>query len=402
VARFLFVVPPLAGHVNPTVAVGRQLEARGHAVAWTGHPEVVRPLLPPGLEFIPVDESLPGDVVDAVATKAPGLRGPAALKFLWEDFLIPLGHSMLPGVRASVDGFGPDVLVVDQQAIAGAAVALRRGLRWATSATTSAELCDPLRTMPRVAEWIRGLLRDFLAVAGVQARLVASEDPRFSPHLVVAFTTEALVGPVERFPAHYAFVGPSIDVGRDRGSFPWAWLDDDLPLVLVSLGTVNAPVGERFFGVAAEALGTMGVQGVVAAPPALVHAPPPNVLVAERVPQTALLERTSAVVSHAGHNTVCETLAHGLPVVLAPIRDDQPIVADQVVAAGAGVRVKFGRVGAEQLRAAIAAVLTDPGYRAAARRVRDSFLRAGGAPVAADRLVALAENPTHTRRKVEL
>ena len=49
--RFLFVVPPLVGHVNPTVSVGRELAARGHRVAWTGHPEVVEPLLPAGAAF---------------------------------------------------------------------------------------------------------------------------------------------------------------------------------------------------------------------------------------------------------------------------------------------------------------------------------------------------------------
>ena len=44
--KFLFVVPPLTGHVNPTISVARALEARGHEVAWVAHPGKVRPLLP--------------------------------------------------------------------------------------------------------------------------------------------------------------------------------------------------------------------------------------------------------------------------------------------------------------------------------------------------------------------
>ncbi|GDY39982.1 hypothetical protein SANT12839_008640 [Streptomyces antimycoticus] len=39
--RFLFVVPPLVGHVNPTLGVAAELTARGHQVAWAGMPEVV-------------------------------------------------------------------------------------------------------------------------------------------------------------------------------------------------------------------------------------------------------------------------------------------------------------------------------------------------------------------------
>ena len=33
-SRFLFVVPPMARHVNPTLPVGRELAARSHDVAW--------------------------------------------------------------------------------------------------------------------------------------------------------------------------------------------------------------------------------------------------------------------------------------------------------------------------------------------------------------------------------
>ena len=97
-----------------------------------------------------------------------------------------------------------------------------------------------------------------------------------------------------------------------------------------------------------------------------------------------------AVVCHAGHNTVCESLAHGLPLVVAPIRDDQPVVASQVVRAGAGVRVRYGRMSAKSLREAVLSVLGDPSYRRAAERVRDSFRAAGGARAAADALEALA------------
>jgi MGT family glycosyltransferase len=115
-----------------------------------------------------------------------------------------------------------------------------------------------------------------------------------------------------------------------------------------------------------------------------------NVLIRGYVPQLDLLARAHAVVSHGGHNTVCEALAHGLPLVVAPIRDDQPIVAQQVADAGAGIRVRFGRVRAAELAAAIASVLNEASYREAARRLRASFAAAGGPAAAAQALEALA------------
>src|SRR5262245_61663447 len=142
----------------------------------------------------------------------------------------------------------------------------------------------------------------------------------------------------------------------------------------------------------------MPVQAVVVAPPGLVADPPANVLVRPWVPQVALLARSAAVVTHGGQNTVSEALAAGVPLVVAPIRDDQPINAAQVVAAGAGVRVRFGRVRAGGPPAPPGPVLGAPGYGAAARRIGDSFARAGGADAAArrieeDLLVPVGETP---------
>lgn len=388
-ARFLFVVPPFAGHVNPTVAVAAELGDRGHEVAWTGLPGSVEALLPEGSCFLPATSPEVAAYVADASDRRPDVRGAAAFKFLQEEVLLPLAAAMVDGVDAAVDEFRPDVLVVDQQALAGAVVARRRGLRWATSATTSGELVDPLAGLPLVAAAMHEARVALQARFGVPAEVAEQGDLRISPHLVVAYTTEALVGDVV-VDAPVAFVGPSTLGRPEADDFPWDELDGDRPKVLVSLGTLNAEAGERFFSVAAEAFRDQPWQAVFVAPDELVPDPPPNVIVRGRVPQLALLARMDAVVSHAGHNTVCESLASGLPLVVAPIRDDQPVVADQVVRAGAGVRVKFNRVRAADLRSAIDEALTSPELRSAAQRISASFADAGGAAAAADALVDLA------------
>ena len=250
-SHFLFVVPPMVGHVNPSIPVGRALAARGHEVAWAGPPEVVAEALPADVRLIPVPLS---DAVRAhIHARADDLRGAAALKHLVGEFLVPLAHCMVPGVRAAVDRFAPDVMVVDQQALAGTAVALADGLPWATSATTSALLTDPMDVIPKVKEWADGLQRDVLRAAGVDATTAATADLRFSPHLVLVFSTPAFVGRND-FADRFAFVGPSIADRPDDTPFDWRWLDHDDPNVLVSLGTLNWHNGARFFDVAARAL----------------------------------------------------------------------------------------------------------------------------------------------------
>ena len=151
-SRFLFVVPPLTGHVNPTVSVAAELESRGHQVAWVGHPGQVKALLAPGAQLIELDDSVPAALVDDKTQAARNVRGLAALKFLWEDFFLPLTRAMVPGVEKAVEDFQPDLLVVDQQALAGALVARKKGLNWVTMATTSAGVTDPLAPLPKVRE----------------------------------------------------------------------------------------------------------------------------------------------------------------------------------------------------------------------------------------------------------
>jgi MGT family glycosyltransferase len=387
----LFVVPPLTGHVNPTVALGQELATRGHDVAWVEFAAAIGPLLPAGARVI--DTTAPATPwLEQARRRPPDVRGAAAFRFLWQDLLIPLTRAMVPAVEAAIAEFQPDVLVVDQQAMAGGIVARRHGLPWATSATTSAELIDPFTLMPKLGTWVTTRLHELQRDLGVSADTIKEAgDLRFSEHLVLAFTTEALIGSLDRFPDHYVFVGPATRRRAQAEPFPWQWLDPSRRTVLVSLGTVNHDMGQRFYPTVIEAARPLAhrLQVIVAAPPDLIGPLPAHMLAVQAVPQLDLLPHLDAVVCHAGHNTVCESLAHGVPLVVAPIRDDQPIIAGQVVDAGAGTRVKFGRVGAQELRDALLGVLDDPTYRQAARQVQASFAAAGGTRVAADHVEKL-------------
>lgn len=378
--KFLFVVPPLTGHVNPTISVARALEGRGHEVAWVGHPGKVRPLLPANAKLFTLPEDATADHAARVIDKAATTRGAAALKFLWEDFLVPLARSMKPGVEAAVREFQPDVMCCDQQAVAGGLVARALNIPWATLATTSAGISDPLVGLPLVKKWFEDLIGTLETEAGLPRQ------GELSPRLVLCFTTSALVP--QPLPPHYQLVGPSINARPETTPFPFERLTR--PCVLVSMGTVNAEASGRFYDVVVEALAGQPYQVILVAPPELVPRVPATFITQRYVPQLALLARVDAVVCHGGHNTTVEALAHGLPLVIAPIKDDQPIVADQVVAAGAGIRIKFGRVQAPELRDAVARVLADPSLREGADRVRASFAAAGGPAAAARALEELA------------
>jgi MGT family glycosyltransferase len=373
VSRFLIVTLPLTGHVYRALAVADELSARGHEVAWCGSKAYFGPLLGPDATLFPTGTRVLRD---------QAVHGIAALKSLWEQYVIPMAHFMLPAVYRAAGEYRPDMVVVDQHALAGALAAHRHGLPWATLVTEAMELTHPLAALPRVDAWVRAQIAALCWGVSVTD---AGFDPLFSPYLVIAFTTSALTGG-QSFPGHFALVGPAM---LERPSaFEWDLLDPARRKVLITVGTLATGLAGDFRQRAAAAVAPLRatVQPIIVGPPDLLPHSPGDMLVVPSVPMLALLPRLDAVISHGGMNTVNEALAHGVPLVLAPIRHDQPVVASQVVRAGAGIRVPFNRVRPSQLREALVSILDDPSYRHAARRIAESFAAAGGAPAAAARL----------------
>ncbi|MFD0273893.1 glycosyltransferase [Kitasatospora sp. NPDC127111] len=388
-SRFLLVVPPLTGHVNPTVGIARELTARGHEVAWTGTETVLRPLLGPDARVLGTGTR---------AFRAQGGHGLAALRSLWEGFIVPYARFTTKPLDAVVREFRPDALLVDQHTPAGALVAHRHGLPWASLAPGAMELGRPFRALPQVEAWMTGQLRGLWQRAGLPEDEYT--DPRFSPALVLATTGAALTGP-PAFPAQVALVGPVLSGRPADPSFPWERLAPGRRRVLVTMGTLAGELGAGFHARAVEALALCGddVQPVIAAPRALLPELPEHAVAVDRAPVLELMARGAldAVLCHGGMNTVGEALAHGLPLVTAPIRHDQPFVAAQVSAAGAGLRVPFARVTPEQLAARLRTVLDSDAHREAAARVGAALLAGGGAVAAADRLEALVAGGTDRR-----
>lgn len=378
-SRFLFVVPPLAAHANPAAAVSRALAGRGHEVAWVGSERYFRPLVGP-------DATVFGTGLRPYRGQRD--RGLRAVRSLWDDFVVPFNAAVAPGVETAAEEYRPDVVVADQHAIAGGLVAQRRGLRWASLAPTQMESARPFRDLPRVEQWI-----DSRLAAAAEKILGAApwHDPRFSPHLVIDFTTPELTGRQDPS-ARLAPVGPAVGTRPVVPDFPWSALDPGRRLVLVTIGTVATDLGREFFARVIRALEPLAgrVQAVVNTAPALVPDPPPYVLVVPKAPILDLLPRVDAMICHGGMSTTCEALLNGVPLVVAPIKYDHPIVAGQIVAAGAGQRRHFHRATAGQFTESLETVLDDPAYRAAAERIGASFTAAGGAEAAAGRLEQLA------------
>jgi MGT family glycosyltransferase len=385
VARILFALPPLIGHLNPMLAVAAQLSAAGHELAWAIHTRQLGASLPDAARVFSLDA---GDQVTTVVL--PKVRGLESVRLFFEDYALPMAEQSLPLIEQAALSFKPDVMVVDHQMIAGALVARKLGIAWLTSITTSASI---LRMSPMLDDWVAG------QYAGLQQRYMPSEAesarvarPDFSPWLNLVFSIEELLGTEHaRVEAPYAFLGPAIGQGRREIDFPWQWLRDDCRHILVTLGTISRDRDTRFFEVIMAAIADMpNVQAVLVGPESLSVKAPANVLVRDFVPQVELLKKMHGVICHAGHNTVCETLMHNLPMIVAPIRDDQPVIARQAIDAGAALFMRHGKVSVATAKTTIHALLNTPELNHQAARLGAVLRKSSGAVGAAEHIVRIA------------
>lgn len=385
-SRFLFVALPLSGHLNPMLAIGQTLVHSGHEVAWCGPESVLRPLVGPHVPVYPTGVR---------SYRRPADTGMAGLAALWDGYLIPFTRFILDPVDAAVATYQPEVVVAEQYALAAGLVAHRRGVPWATVCTGALELAPPPE-LPGFADLVADRVAKVVAMAGLPAG--EPVDPRFSPHLVIALTTRGLLGGTP-LPDRCVLTGAVLGDRLNTPDFPWQLWDPDRRHVLVTVGTLVGHMIGDFYQRMAAAFASMTeeVQAVFVTSGITGDSFPDNVIAAELVPMLDLLPRLDAVVCHAG-GVVHEALAHGVPLVVAPVRAEQVAVAHQVADAGAGIEVPILEASADQLAAAVRAVLDEPGYRRRAGRIADEFAAAGGACAAAEELVALASNVDVTAR----
>lgn len=152
-----------------------------------------------------------------------------------------------------------------------------------------------------------------------------------------------------------------------------AWLDElpHRPTVYVSFGTVFNQA-RRAFVTVLEALADLDVNVIAAVgsiePDSLPKAE--NIRVERHVPQHAVITASDLVVTHAGYNTVVESLSLGVPMLAIPLGADQPYNAFRVCAAGAGLALSAGSATAGEVRSAAVRLLEDELFRANAERLQ--------------------------------
>jgi MGT family glycosyltransferase len=185
-------------------------------------------------------------------------------------------------------------------------------------------------------------------------------------------------------PANVRFVGAV----HPRPSTDWtppAWwhrLDDGRPVVHVTQGTVDNEDPSRLIEPTITALADEDVTVVVTTGGRDIRRIgiplPANTFVAEYLPHDVLLPLVDVMVTNGGYGAVQRALMDGVPLVVAGNTEDKPEVAARVEWFGVGINLRTGTPSVGAVRRAVRDVLTDNGFRDAARRMQVAYAQRDG------------------------
>jgi MGT family glycosyltransferase len=410
-----FICLGLPGHLNPMTTLARQLQARNHEVVFLYSSDAA------GLPFVPSPEK---DHINEARPEASKKEGQDALLFSIRAVLTQT-EAILKSLPAIVKANGIDALIIDIVQFYAELGALQLGMPYVHVSTGVhhdysgyTPLCLygwPHETTPAalarnregVAKWTN-LLESINGGIKAHAESLGLKidwndlSSTLSPFASITQVPRAFDFESSHWPSQFRHTGPFHNSkGREKVDFPWEKLTGE-PLVYASMGTILNGQVDVFRTIVAAVAKNKNVQLVLSVgdqvDPKQIGPAPNNAIIARRVPQLELLKQTTVCITHAGLNTVLESLAQGVPRLAILVTYDQPGVAARIAHKRTGVVTSLDKLTADHLALLLEEVLTDPTYRRNARRLQKAITEANGLSVAAD----LIEESLGAREKVRV
>ena len=384
--KIVFFCIPAHGHTNPTLGVVRELTGRGHQVWYYSYLAFRQQIEEAGAKFIACDEYDAQQKITPRKAARVGKDLALSTRILTDTTL-----SLDAKVCQDMERLAPDCIVADSMAVWGKAVAFKMNIPFVSSTTTFAfnrcsaaimkqspwELFAMLLSMPGVNRNIRRLKENGFPIRNVLDIMQNDENTD-----TIVYTSAQFQPCADTFLERYAFVGPSIRPARKRIE------KKREKLVYISMGTVNNNM-LRFYKNCITALGRTPFQ-VILSVGSRIRAEdlgrlPENISVFSFVDQMAVLMEADVFLSHCGMNSVNESLACRVPLVLCPQTAEQRGVAARVAQLAAGLPLKKKTPGA--ILEAVNRVMDTPSFAENAARIAQGFAKCSGAKGAADKIL---------------
>lgn len=391
--KYIFLNVPGYGHINPTLAVVQELVARGEEVIYFAPEQFRTAIEATGAKLYSYETSMRGGPPqNRMATPNAGLP----------MMMIGESRKVLPQVLGRIQAEKPDFIVYDHLSV-WARIAAETlhiptiGLRptYATNGNfnfqammknaSQGKVFNPAAMMANMQGELAKLCEEYHIEPFSPQDIFMHSEP-----LNIVFLPKAFQPGGESFDERFVFVGPSITPRHDTSTFPFERLQENKPLLYISLGTVFNQRTD-FFKLCFEAFSGKSWQVVLSKGERVnmeeLGSIPDNFIVASYVPQLELLPRTRVFITHGGMNSTMESLYNGVPMVVVPQMVEQAMTAKRVAELELGIALNTEDVTAEALRNAVERISNDPGYYQRAQDMQQKTHEAGGYKRAADAII---------------
>ncbi|MDQ0231863.1 macrolide family glycosyltransferase [Metabacillus malikii] len=386
-SKIVFFSIPAHGHTNPTIPVVAELVKCGHDVWYYSFNEFQAKIEGTGATFISCDNYLPPISQKELNRKAG--KDFAALIEMVVDTTIALDEM----VCSQLKDIQPDCIVSDSVCFWGKLFAKKLAIPYICSTTTFAfnqhtaklmkkgvtEVIRMIFGMARINKKIK-LLKDY----GYDVDNFVSIIQNDNDTNTIVYTSKEFQPMAETFSSKYAFVGPSIKQHKQEPV-----MEKSKKLVYVSLGTVLNQ-NKQFYHNCISAFENSEYNVIMAVGEktdiSTLGEIPGNFTIEPFVDQLAILQQADVFITHCGMNSVNESLYYGVPMVLYPLHSEQGAVAARAAELGAGIRLTSTKP--KHLKHAVDEILLDKSYEENAKKLSESFHRAGGAKLAAKVIIS--------------
>ncbi len=392
--RFLFVLIEGGGTVPGLLGLAHQLVQRGHDVWAISDPCNEAEVKAARCQFIPYhyaphryDKSPSTTNFEDHKAETPT----QAIELASDAFVCKPALAYAKDVLAAIEKHPVDVVVVSELVLGGCLAAEKANIPfsmiWWAMYTLPYSSPPPYGSIGWFSDQFARFMLQHLDIYGLPALQAAREQLGLPPikNLLTYFKglerILVMSSPVfdheVRPLANVRYIGPTIDVPgwkQEEQPLPWP-LDHPDPLVIIAFSGTMLEQHEIVQRVI-DALAGWAVRGVVTLGSNLAGKKfdfPENVIPQTGVWRKKLFPKASAVVTHAGHMTVMQSLAYGVPLICMPMGREQYGNATRVASYGVGVRLSPTAT-ITGIKEAIQNVVNEPRFRTQAARMGQQII----------------------------
>jgi MGT family glycosyltransferase len=392
-SNVLFLSVPSHGHVNPTLGLVSELVKRGENVTYFSSLEFKERIEAAGASFKCYAEDL--DMFKAPQQDATAEQPSPIAR------IIRSGSVIIENILAQTKGQSFDYLVhstpflftkpiaqlLKVPTVASLAVFAGLDAFMGKSQPPGGGMFSKAKGLKEALDQTAQELEDRYAVSLPQNVLELLFN---KGDINLVYTSSYFAADLTYFDDTYKFVGPPVHDRKEQSDFPFELLSGK-KVMYISLGTVFGSHSPKLYAIffnsfaAWDGMVVMAAYGVDHAKLAV----PDNFIVRNYVPQSELLKYTSVAITHCGMNSMSDLLTQKIPFVSLPLGADQPALAARAQQLGATIVLDVKTLEPEELKKAVDAVMSEPGYLDSIKKIADSFASAGGYPKAVDEIFKL-------------